>query len=287
MKIVTRHLIFILLVAIFTGHISSIDLFETNGDAHPSITALLRAFSISAQTPTQIMKATQKAWLRPAGKERWEVDDIYGARKAELMPLFKELGLVEEKKPLQNSYDYLLLMGALYGRAKSRLEYAVSLACLGINFRTIVILGSERPLNTQQEPESLFFGPDIPKTEFQMMQWLFEHTLMPTDMYQSTITWINAPNKIDAQGKTQRATTADTINLFLDGNFKPGSCLVISNQPHVEYQASVTRYLLPESFSVEGVGHALSEKAPVSEILDALARWIYQEEKLWNKAQHA
>lgn len=287
MKSVTRHLIFILLLAVFTGHISSINLFETTGDYHPSLTALLHAFSIPAETSTQIMKTTQKAWLRPAGKERWEVDDVYSARKAELVPLFKDLGLIEEKRPLQQSYDYLLLMGALYTRAQSRLEYAISLSCLGIRFNTIVILGSERQLNAQLEPSSLFYGDSIPKTEFQMMQWIFEHTFMPTIMYNASTIWVNAPNTVDGNGKIQRATTADTINIFLAGNPRSGSCLVISNQPHIEYQAAVTRLLLPESFQVEGVGQAISEKAPVSEILDALARWIYQEEKIWNKAHHA
>jgi hypothetical protein len=283
MKFAALLLLFITLCLPITG----IELFAPHGTPHKTLTTLLSTFKISAQTPTQTMKETQKAWLRPAGKERWEVDDVYGARKQELMPLFKDLGLVEEKRPLQSSYDYLLLMGALYTRAKSRLEYAISLSCLGISFKTIVILGSERSLNAQLEPDSLFSGDAIPKTEFQMMQWIFEHTLMPSDMYNTTIIWVNAPNTIDENGKIQRATTADTINLFLAANPIPGTCLVISNQPHIEYQAAVTRLLLPESFKIEGAGHALSEKAPVSEILDALARWIYQEEKLWNKAHHA
>ncbi len=281
---------YILLAVFFIAHnssILSIELFSPNGIPHETLTTLLNSFAISAQTPVQIVKETQKAWLRPAGKERWEVDDVYSARKEELMPLFKELGLVEEKRPSEASYDYLLLMGALYTRAKSRLEYAISLSCLGTAFKTIVILGSERSLNPQQEPDSLFYGSPIPKTEFQMMQWIFEHTLMPTHMYNASIIWLNAPNKVDENGKIQRATTADTINLFLASKPNPGTCLVISNQPHIEYQAAVTRLLLPETFRVEGVGQSISEKAPVSQILDALARWIYQEEKIWNKAHHA
>lgn len=281
---------YILLAVFFCAPISSIlsiELFSPNGIPNKTLNALLNSFAISAQTPAQIVKETQKAWLRPAGKERWEVDDVYTARKEELMPFFKDLGLVEEKKPSHASYDYLLLMGALYTRAKSRLEYAISLSCLGISFKTIVILGSERLLNPKQEPDSLFYGSPIPKTEFEMMQWIFEHTLMPTALYNAPIIWVNAPNKVDENGKIQRATTADTINLFLATNPNPGSCLVISNQPHIEYQAAVTRLLLPESFKIEAVGEAISEQAPVSEILDALARWIYQEEKLWNRATHA
>lgn len=277
-----KHLSVLALLFIPLNYLLSVELFTPEGKAQPALANVLHAFSIAAITPDEIVKETQKAWLRPAGKERWEVDDVYAARKQELMPLFKDLGLVEEKRPLQNIYDYLLVMGALYTRAKSRLEYAISLACIGINFRTIVILGSERPLNAQQEPDSLFYGSPLPKTEFQMMQWLFEHTLMPTNMYHAAL-WINTPNKIDENGKMQRATTADTINMFLTHNPIPGTCLVISNQPHVEYQAAVTRFLLPESFIVEGVGHSLSEKAPVSEILDALARWIYQEYQIFKK----
>lgn len=278
-------LFFFLIPAIHVSFAQS--LFLVDGSVQPALKSLLDAFSIRAATPSEIVKETQEKWLRPAGKERWEVDDSYAARKDELMPMFNAIGLTQEKKPSQIHYDYLLLMGALYSRVKSRLEYAISLSCLGIHFRTIVILGSERSLNAQQEPGSLFYGDTIPKTEFQMMQWLFEHTLLPNNIYHLPTIWIDAPNKMDEHGKVQRATTVDTINLFLAQNPTPGSCLVISNQPHIEYQAAVTRLILPSEFTIEGVGQSISTKAPVSEILDALARWIYLEEKLWNKAHHA
>ena len=192
--------------------------------------------------------------MRTAGKERWEAEDPYASRKEELMPLFEQIGAIAERKPELKEYDYALIMGGLYRRVADRTAYASELWQKGIRFKEIVLLGSERGLNPKEEPVSHFFDfnyqtplDEIPKTEYDMMQFVYANTGMPLEMLQTKLTPINTPNTI-VNGQTKRATTQDTINEWLKTNPKPGSCLVISNQPHIDYQKSVTKTFLPETY---------------------------------------
>ncbi len=259
-------------------------LFQKDDTATQSLSKLLVAFNILANTQDQIVKATQEAWLRPAHKERWESPNPHGNRKEELMPLFKEIGLVCQVKPSQKEYDFLLIMGALHKRAQMRIDYAVKLWKEGYRFKKIVVLGSERPLDAEQEPAHEFNTDEKPHNEFGMLKYCCNNS-MPAEMLTSkNIIFIDTPNTIDAHGKIKRATTGDTINEWLKTeNPKPGSCLVVSNQPHIGYQETVVKNLVPQTFSVEGTGDQQSPDTPVSDILDALARWIYNENQLRKK----
>jgi len=279
--IATTTIGFFLFLALFFTCPTSPRIFNDDGTPSAPLSSLLNTFNISAQTPLEINASAQEKWLRTPDKERWEAEDPYASRKEELMPLFKQMGLIDEIYPAHNVYDYVLIMGALFTRAKSRMEYAVSLWNKGIRFKNIVILGSERTLNPEQEPSQLFGDINPPQTEYEMMCWVYEHIAIPTAMKNQPTIFINAPNKIDAHGKIQRATTADTIAEWLKGNPLPGRCLVISNQPHVHYQERATALLVPHEFIVEGTGAAMTEQTRVTDILDALARWIYQEYSLF------
>lgn len=263
--------------------------FDKEGKPTPALAKLLQAFDIHAQTPTEIVKATQATWLRTAGKERWEAEDPYASRKEELMPLFEQIGVLSEKKTQRTEYDYALIMGGLYRRVADRMAYTAELWGKGIRFKEIVLLGSERGLNPKEEPVSHFFDfnyqtpvEEIPKTEYDMMIHVYANTAMPLEMLKTEFTPINTPNTI-VNGQTKRATTQDTINQWLKSDPKPGTCLVISNQPHVDYQKSVTKTFLPESFTVDAAGPAWNKAGKVNEILDAIARWIYQENLLREK----
>jgi hypothetical protein len=253
-------------------------IFNADNKTKPAIQALLKAFKLEATTPQEIVQATQAAWLRPADKERWQVlEDKYKDRKNELIPLLKNAQLVDEIVPAQKQYDYLIIMGALYERARKRTEYAVNLWDQGIRFKEIIVLGSERKLDPQQEPASSFAGTDqVPTTEYEMLKWVFNTIQIPTEMRQTKTTFINSPNTIDEKtGKVKRATTADSIATWLATQPTPGSCLVISNQPYIGYQDAVAKKYLPKTFSIQTCGEALDEEDRMLEILDALARWIF------------
>ncbi len=255
------------------------------GKPSTSLSTLLQKFGLAQDTPQIIVDGTQKEWLRTAGKERWESEDPHANLKSELMPLFKEAGVVDEVKPNEKEYDYILVMGALRARAQMRIDYAAKLWNEGYRFKEIVLLGSERKLDATQEPASAFGEGPTPQTEYEMMRWVYDHTNLPAEMKKVKTSIINTPNTIDANGQVKRATTADTIKQWLKDNPKPGSCLIVSNQPHIGYQAAVVKSYLPESFKIIPVGDAMSSTARTCEILDALARWIYQENELLKKSK--
>ncbi|MGE0207151.1 MAG: hypothetical protein AB7R69_04875, partial [Candidatus Babeliales bacterium] len=98
-----------------------------------------------------IVQETQRAFLRPAGKERWELEDMIKIPQEKAQEFFKALGLVHEVKPMQMQYDYAFLMGALVGRVRMRLQYLVNLHKNGVHFRRLIILGGARPLDAQME----------------------------------------------------------------------------------------------------------------------------------------
>ena len=50
-----------------------------------------------------VVNATQKAWLRKPGVERWHMGDTYQKFDQQLAPLFKELGMEDEIKPSQGN----------------------------------------------------------------------------------------------------------------------------------------------------------------------------------------
>lgn len=231
-----------------------------------------------------IVQQTQKPeteWMRKEGSERWDIVDSNVENKDQFFKLFNQLYLVDEITPQQEQYDYLLLMGAAYVRVKTRLEYTIKLWDKGVRFDMIVVLSGSRPL-TDLELDALRLdynlddGDFIPATEAQVMQFVYDKIDMPETMRKIPMILIDAPMKVSKTGTLARPTTGDTVNLWMELKPAPGSCLVISNQPYVGYQDSVTKTLLPKTFTVETVGEK-SEDTKIGIYLDTLARNLYQD----------
>lgn len=96
--------------------LQQLSIFDTHGKPSNGLRKLLDKFELSAESPQIIVEQTQIKWLRTPGKERWESEDPYAKRKDELMPLFKEIGVVDEINPQEKEFDYILIMGALLER---------------------------------------------------------------------------------------------------------------------------------------------------------------------------
>lgn len=264
-----------------------INLCLVDEQGHPCIT-LLQLLSLtniehdgSLQSIVEQTQKPQAEWMRKEGSERWDIVDQNIENKDEFFKLFDQLHLVDEISPEHDQYDYMVLMGATYFRIKTRLEHAIKLFKQGIRFDQIVMLGGARPL-TESELDALKHDFNlkesdfIPETEAQVMQFMYDRTEMPEGMRKISMILIDAPMKITKTGVLARPTTGDTVNLWMELNPMPGSCLVISNQPYVGYQDSVIKTLLPKVFSVETVGQK-SEDAKIGIYLDTLARNLYQE----------
>jgi len=249
-----------------------------------------------------IVTATQKAWLRQSGKERWQVDELYPEMRETLTPYFKELGLFDEIKPSKKHYDYIVLLGSTVSSFRDKMAHMITLWQRGIRFNQVIMLGSERKLDPIIESKEILLdaqNPYLPvradwhydskpiTTEYEMLKMVYDQADLPAELRAIPVTTINAPNTINPDGAVKRATTDDTIFAWLKENPTPGSSLFISHQPFIWYQDSAVRTFMPETFEIETVcpkieresGSPLCENGVKAnlEILDALARFLYQE----------
>ena len=68
----------------------------------PNLLKLLQVLDVEHENSlASIVKSAQKSWLRVAGSERWHVTDDYNDQRKQLLPLLKNLGLVDEVKPIK------------------------------------------------------------------------------------------------------------------------------------------------------------------------------------------
>lgn len=107
-------------------------------------------------------------------------------------------------------------------------------------------MGSERALDKEQEPTSAFGQELAPTNEYEMMRWVYNHAAIPEEMKKIKTLFVFTLNTIDATGKVKRANTGDTTHEWMKSNPKPGTCLIVSNQPFVGYQTEVTKNFYPD-----------------------------------------
>lgn len=255
------------------------------GNPTKELLTLLDALNVQhSGTLQDIVHATQKSWLRPRDKERWQIEDVYADKEAALMPLLSALGLTTEVHASKMHYDYAFLLGSRLGSVKRRLQFLIDEWTRGVRFNTVVLMSGYRELTDdekQELKESLPRGAEVPQTEPAMMRLLYAMAALPADMANLPVQLVSA----SAQPQQKRATTADTIKTWLNSSPLPGTVLSISSQPFVNYQHAVTDTYLPQVFLLETVGPTESERSSVAVMLDSLARWLYQELVLRNNAE--
>jgi hypothetical protein len=222
----------------------------------------------------EIVAKTQKEWLRPPNKERFEIEtDTYANKKDLLLPLFKKLEMIDAITPIEKKYRYAIVLGALLPRIQKRISYLISLWNSGVRFDAVVFLTGQRTLDKTLEIPLLKTEGKTPETETDMVKIVYQTAIMPNEMRAVPVIFVDAKTK-----DNKRPTTGDTVNAWLTHNPPPGSCLVVSNQPYVHYQEEVLKTLLPETFTIECIGDEVddNEKVMTAVYLDTLARWLYQ-----------
>lgn len=186
---------------------------------------------------------------------------------------------MEAISPNESYYDYALILGATYLSMKKRMEYFNHLKDKGIRFGKVYVLTGERDLdpNADHLPKS---APQSLKTEADMAVWMVQQQLtsaIGNERARDVV--IRAPEK-HRQGIKIRPSTKDTVRMWvLKTHSRPGSILVISNQPFIGTQTAIVSSELPNTFKIEGVGEKAHATTPEAVYLDTLARWIYQDEK--------
>jgi len=272
---------------------------DERGTLKPEVFDLLRMFNVNHDgTLEGIVNQTQKQWLRQKGKERWEIEDVFADKRESAMPLFEKLQVTHEIKPTKNFYRYALLLGATVSRVRNRLAYLINLWSKGIRFEELVFLGGQRPLAPKLESKDVLFDRTnkdlairtdwspgtVPQTETEMMKMVFDQAELPKKMRDVRVLFVDVPMKKLKDGTLKRPTTPDTIKAWLQMGPEPGDCLAFSNQPYIGYQHATLKTLLPKNFFIETVGASYNPKViKIVVLLDAVARWFYQEKKRLDK----
>ena len=223
-----------------------------------------------------IVKTTQNEWLRPKGKERWEVQGLHEDKRAEIEPLLLKMGFIETVHASQMQYDYGVILGSYAPNVRTRLQFLMDEWNRGVRFRQLVFLGGERFVDETQDQLKSFL-PNKPKTETDVMKLIFAEAKLPKEMQKLEVVFVDAPAKKKPDGGMERPNTGDTIHTWLANAPKPGHVLAVSTQPFVQYQDAVLKTLLPRSFQVETVGAKAQKRVPVAVWLDNLARYLYQQ----------
>lgn len=231
-----------------------------------------------------IVQATQAAWIRKPGTERWDINEQDRGNKELIHRQLMKMNLIDTVTPSKKKYDYALWMGSAYPCMQTRFTHLVQLWEKGVRFDEIVLLSGARPL-TDGEQHALVryynLGDEVPVTEADAMKLVYKHSAMPENMKKVPLVVIDVPMQVAKNGALTRPTTGDTVNAWMKLQPQAGSCLVVSNQPYVNYQDSVAKTLLPHNFSVETVGER-SEDTNIDVYLDTVARLLYQENKRLN-----
>ncbi|HEY2809806.1 MAG TPA: hypothetical protein VGJ00_00215 [Rhabdochlamydiaceae bacterium] len=232
------------------------------------------AWDLGIPSHADIVNETQKQWLRPSGKERWEMAELPMEKRKLVVQWAEKQGLLADRKPLMNTYDTALLFGAATPSMQKRLKYLKTLWEEGVRFKHIVWLTGDRPLDKRVDAFT-----ERCSNESQAARVIWEEVELPAEMRELPIVFVEAPQK-KVGLSLQRPSTLDTILTWLKTGPTPCKCLFISSQPYCCYQYAIVKSSLPEMFGFDVVGPRMDpdrHSASAAVILDTLARWIYQE----------
>jgi hypothetical protein len=226
---------------------------------------LLKVMEVSNDgTLPSIIEATQKTWIRPAGKEIWHIENNLSETQAKaVMQYCSKNRFFIEIMPTQKSYDYAVILGATVATMKKRIGFLEKTFKSGVQVKQVVLLSGARPLDLKIET-----APEGFQTEGEALASLWKaHPLS------KQVPWAQFDCPMEGM---RRPNTADTFNLWLASKPKAGSCIMISNQPYCLYQQLVAEAIVPKEFTFETVGAASDpSKANPASMLDTVARCLY------------
>ena len=265
------------------------------GQHCPASQELLAHFGGNAKTANAIC---QNCFLRPAGKQRWEIADSYASMRERLMPFFSTLRMTQTVYPDSTQYDVILINGSTVPVMRMYLSFLEELwTQFGVRAPKIVLLTGKRKLDPVRDSEALLFDdttagvpfrgdwkrPEkMPEYESKAFQILWDQMILNDALHNTEVVLIDAPEKWDAKREGyKRPTTIDTVDAWLETNPAPGKYLSISGNPFIQYQDATFRIelekngFIKQGASLETVGPANPSITSTAIYLDTIARWLY------------
>lgn len=234
-----------------------------------------------------VIDAAQNSWLRPNGKERWEIEYV---ADPDIIDLATALGFVNEIKPRKMHYSTAAVFGGTALSFRARFGYLVQLWKEGVRFDKIVFLTGRRPLSPEKENAQILTQTDhpqlpakkdwsfsglLPTDETEMTLFLYEQADLPEDLR-------NIPYEIISVSMkgNERPTTLDTLLAMKESDKQANNVLFISSQPYCFYQHETARGVF-KGVEIETVGIGLSDPYAYNSkvILDTIARWLFEASK--------
>jgi hypothetical protein len=223
---------------------------------------LLDLFEIDHNsTLTGVHQALQEKWYQ-AGKLRAEITEGQAHKRDASMKLFEALGMVASAPARNDHYSHSLLLGATETAVTKRLDHIASEWNRGVRFQMMSLLGSTRSMIDGKERKEF-------RDEAEMMRAIYEEK-------RNGFPWSVQPSVLKAKpspGK-KHAGTAETLELW-NRNAAPGTVLLVSSQPFVEYQRLVAEEVMPNR-SIDATGYAAPGSTPVTTYLDNIAKMVFQ-----------
>lgn len=272
-------------------------LFNETCQPQPKLLQLLKILSMPFDEQTSPSLEDIKFWtqknLKRTGERHEQQKHHFESLYPNLMPLLKEIFLVQEICPHLKEYEGALIHGATIKGVRLRLKYLLDQWNQGIRFKTLYFLTGERLLFPHENETALLTNelglnirPDwekpeaLPETEKEMIEWIWDQTETPENMKSSIeVFFVNAPMKIDPIKQVSlRPTTSDTVKEWVQMNPTPGTYLAVSNNPYIPRQDLILRKWASPEILIETVGPAACEEDPKSIFLalDEIASTIYE-----------
>ena len=255
---------------------------------------LLKLFNCMDLTPLgpaqdqldQIQEWAKKLLRNHSQCEPWYRGELWGYRgpkfENQVQPLVDELGFLDAVAPSFREYQGVLVMGASLDVIRNRIHYLVKQWETGVRFSHIYFLSGERDLSPVDHRDIADdFGSPLkirkdwikptedkfPKTEKEMIEFVWDQADIPQEMRGLLVQFINAPKQTQEDKKPQKELpppeTSDTVISWRNTEPPAGRYLVISNAPYIIGDDVVVRRISPKTFTFDTVGEATSKNARV------------------------
>jgi hypothetical protein len=272
-------------------HNCGAELREMSANPPPALVQLMNIVTedVKDWTWEEMNTVAQKDFLRPKGKERWEIvlNPYYETKKSTLMPLLRKLGLIDEIRPTQRRYDYIIINGATVFRMRNRIEWFQKIWRQGIKGKKIIFLTGERPLDPNVEGDCVLYPNGMPAdakrpcTEVEAAKLVWDQTITLPDLRAQSVEYVVVPMKKDPiTQKEVRPNAGDVIQQWLKTKPEPGHILYVINNPYIPHQHRVFAKILETypGLVLETAGPAAGDNSMTNH-LDNIARCIYTQVK--------
>ena len=238
---------------------------------------------VASMSRSELEEAVINEWRRQAGiRSKLPPGPILPDN---FVKVCEALGFTLAKVPDEGLWNYAVITGGTLPRMKSMCLFLQQCITGGVVPEQLIMLASSRPRDSDADSSSSMLIPDDCATEADLAELLRQDFARNSDHGIAEL-WSSA---VVVRTDHPKAGFADTFRTWLQSSPRPGSLLVVSQQPFIRrLHVQASRLLQPTEFRkeyLEVIGDHLSEnyrRRKSNVLLDAIAHWVQiQREDAW------